>query len=47
MKNKKVMLLSIIALICIALAVIIDWLFLIPAVIIMIINQKELIKKKK
>jgi len=47
MKNKKVMVLSIIALICIILAIIIDWLFLIPAVIIMLINQKELIKKKK
>jgi len=47
MKNIKVMILSIIALICIVLAVIIDWLFLIPAVIIMLINQKELLKKKK
>jgi len=47
MKNKKVVLLSIIALICIVLAITIDWLFLIPAVIIMLINQKELIKKKK
>ena len=47
MKNKKVVFLSIIALICIVLAIVIDWLFLIPAVIIMLINQKELIKKKK
>ncbi len=47
MKNKKVTILSIIALICIVLAILIDWLFLIPAVIIMIINQRELIKKKK
>ena len=47
MKNKKVTVLSIIALICIVLAITIDWLFLVPAVIIMIINQKELIKKKK
>jgi len=47
MKNKKVMLFSIIALICIVLAIAIDWLFLIPAVIIMLINQKELMKKKK
>lgn len=48
MKNKKVMILSIIALIFIVLAIVTrEWLFLIPAVIIMIINQKELIKKKK
>lgn len=47
MKNKKVVILSIIALICIVLAIVIDWLFLVPAVIIMLINQKELIKKKK
>ena len=47
MKNKKVTILSIIALVCIVLAIVIDWLFLIPAVIIMIYNQKELIKKKK
>ena len=47
MKSKKVVILSIIALGCIFLAFKIDWLFLIPAVIIMLINQKELIKKKK
>lgn len=47
MKNKKVVFLSIIALICIVLAIVIDWLFLVPAVIIMLINQKELLKKKK
>jgi len=47
MKNKKVTVLSIIALICIVLAITIDWLFLVPAVIIMIINQKELLKRKK
>ena len=47
MKNIKVMVFSIIALICVVLAFVIDWLFLIPAVIIMLINQKELIKKKK
>jgi len=46
MKNKKVVILSIIALIFIILAIITkEWLFLIPAVIIMLINQKELIKK--
>jgi len=46
MKNKKVVILSIIALIFIVLAIITkEWLFLVPAVIIMLINQKELIKK--
>jgi len=47
MKNKKVVVLSVIALGCIVLAIVIDWLFLVPAVIIMLINQKELLKKKK
>ncbi len=46
MKNRKVVIYSIIALICLFLAVFIHWLFIIPAVILMIINQKELFKKK-
>jgi hypothetical protein len=45
--NKKVTILSIIALGCVALAFTIDWLFLIPAIIIMLINQKELMKNNK
>ena len=45
--NKKITILSIIALACVILAFAIDWLFLIPAIIIIIINQKELMKKKK
>jgi len=47
MKNLKVFLLSLIALTCIALAFLINWLFLIPAVIIMIINQRLLLSKKQ
>ncbi len=47
MKDKSVAILAIIALICIGLAIFIDWLFLILAVIIMIINQRKLIKNKK
>ncbi len=47
MRDTKVMILSIIALGCVILAIIVDWLFLIPAVIIMLYNQKRLIKKKK
>jgi hypothetical protein len=46
MKNIKVFLLSLIALVCIVLAFLIDWLFLIPAVIIMLINQRILLSKK-
>lgn len=44
--NKKVVILSIIALGFLALTFLIDWLFIIGAVIITIINQKELMKKK-
>ncbi len=44
--NIKVVVLSIIALVFIFLAFRFDWLFLIGAVIIMIINQRELLKKK-
>lgn len=44
MKNPLVFWLSLLALGFIVLAVWIDWLFLIGAIIIMIYNQKELIK---
>jgi len=47
MKNLKVVILSIIAIICLVLTFTVDWLFIIPAVIIMFINQKELFKNKK
>ncbi|MDP3965928.1 MAG: hypothetical protein Q8Q04_00150 [archaeon] len=45
--NKSVVLNSVLALLFIFLAFKIDWLFLIGAVILMIINQKMLLKNKK
>ncbi len=44
--NKKVVILSLIALVFIALTFLVEWLFIIGAVIIMLINQRELLKKK-
>ncbi len=44
--NWKVVILSFIALGFIALTFFVDWIFIIGAVIIMIINQRELLKKK-
>lgn len=44
--NPKVITYSIIALICMFLVFTVDWLFIIPAVILMILNQKELFGKK-
>ncbi len=46
MKSLKVVIFSIIALGFLVLTFLIDWLFIIPAVILMILNQKELMKKK-
>ncbi|MBU2612700.1 MAG: hypothetical protein KKB62_03195 [Nanoarchaeota archaeon] len=45
--NKLVVFNSIVALILIILSFTVDWLFLIGAVILMIVNQKILIKNKK
>jgi len=45
--NPKVIIFSIIALGFLALTFLVDWLFIIPAVILMLLNQKELMKKKK
>lgn len=45
MKNKKVVFNSVIALVFIALTFAVDWLFIIPAVILLFINQRELMKK--
>ncbi len=45
--NIKVVTFSLIALLCIVLGFIIHWMFMVPAVILMIINQKELMKKKE
>ncbi len=47
MKNPKVVLYSLIALFFLFLTFTVDWLFIIPAVIIMFLNQKELLKKNK
>ncbi|MBA7609767.1 hypothetical protein ES703_16961 [subsurface metagenome] len=44
--NWKVVFLSLIALGFIALTFLVDWIFIIGAVIIMLINQRELMKKK-
>ena len=46
MKNKKVILYSLLALIFVVLSFAVDWIFIIGAVILMIINQRELMKKK-
>lgn len=44
--NKRVLIFSVLGLIFVALAIIVDWLFLIGAVICMLLNQKELFKKQ-
>jgi hypothetical protein len=44
--NWKVVILSIIALICLALVYFVSYLFLIPVAIIIFVNQRELMKKK-
>ena len=44
--NKKVVFLSLLALVFLALGFFVYWMFIIGAVIIMLINQKELLKKK-
>lgn len=45
MKSKKVVIYSVIALGFIVLSFLVNWIFLIGAVILMILNQKELMKK--
>lgn len=45
MKNPKVVLFSIIALGFLALTFLVDWLFIIGAVILLLLNHKELTKK--
>ncbi len=47
MKNPKVVLYSVIALGFLVLTFLVDWFFIIPAVVLMILNQKELMKKNK
>jgi len=43
--NVKVVVYSIIALGFLAMTFLVDWLFIIPAVILMILNQRELMRK--
>lgn len=44
--NKKVLIFSIIGIVCVALAIVVDWLFLMGAVIFMMLNQRELFGKR-
>ena len=44
--NWKVVIYSIIALICLALVYFISWIFLIPVAVLIWLNQRELMKKK-
>jgi hypothetical protein len=46
MKSPKVVVYSLIALVFLYLTFTIDWLFIIGAVILMFLNQKELMKKR-
>jgi len=43
--NKKVVILSLIALVCLALTYFVHWAFIIPIAVILWINQRELSKK--
>jgi fumarate reductase subunit C len=45
MKNPKVIIFSLIALGFLTLTFLVDWIFIIPAVILLYLNQKELTKK--
>jgi len=44
--NKKVVFRSLLALVFLALTFFVHWIFIIGAVIIMLLNQKELLRKK-
>jgi len=44
--NIKVVIFSVIALGFLALTFLVDWMFIIGAVVLMILNQRELMKKK-
>lgn len=45
MKNPKVVLYSVIALGFMLLTFAVDWMFIVPAVILSVLSQKELVKK--
>ena len=47
MKNPKVVIFSIFALGFLVLTFLVDWIFIIGAVVLMILNQRELMRKKK
>ena len=47
MKNPKVVIYSILALGFLVLTFLVDWIFIIGAAVLMILNQRELMKKKK
>lgn len=46
-KNPRVVIFSLLALACIVLTFAVNWAFLIGAIILMLLNQRELMKKKK
>jgi hypothetical protein len=45
MRKPRVVLYSIVALACVALSFLVNWIFIIPAVIIIFLNQRELMRK--
>ena len=45
--NWKIIIYSIIALICLGLTFTVSWYFIIPAVILMLLNQREILLDKK
>ena len=47
MKNPKVVIFSIIAIVFLVLTFLVDWLFIIGAAVLMVLNQRELMRKKR
>ena len=47
LKNPKVVVFSIIALICLVLSFTIDWFFILVVIVLMYLNQKELMSKNE
>ena len=45
--NKKVTILSIVAIICLILTYVLHWIFIVPTIVIMLRNHKELFGKKR
>jgi hypothetical protein len=44
--NWRIVIYSLIALICLILTFTVDWMFIIPAVVLMLLNQRELMRKR-